>query len=178
MKILVIEDSARNIASAKLTLAAHDLTIVTNTSEAVEALRYNEERPDAVLTDLYLPRSTTDSTLEPSGLCLALHAVKRSIPVVICTDANHHQDPIVETLSRCLYQLHSYNEKLKNECANTKIGFIDARCVHLKKKSWNGSELVDYDGPDETDSGCNISVLIKNWGLILERMTNDFQKYF
>ena len=99
LRILVIDDTAKHIVSAKSGLAGHKLTTVTGYEEAMKTLV--NEKFDVVLTDLHLPMSSKTmgeafklGELVPYGILLMVEAAHRGAKyVAVVTDLNHHADP-------------------------------------------------------------------------------------
>jgi len=120
MRILLFEDDAASIQSAKNQFADHDLDVI-ETCEGlmrfVDRLHYGsetfEEKYGLILTDLnvklgkdqfagsYKDFSGPDDTF-PAGLALILAARHRGIPCLLATDSNGHRDAmgaILDTMS-------------------------------------------------------------------------------
>lgn len=99
LRILVIDDTAKHIASAKKGLAGHRLTTATGYQEAMELL--GKEKFDVVLTDLHLPMSSKTmgdkfklGELVPYGILLMIEAARQGAKkVAVVTDLSHHDDP-------------------------------------------------------------------------------------
>lgn len=99
LRILVIDDTAKHIASAKKGLAGHRLTTATGYEEAMELL--GNEKFDVVLTDLHLPMSSKTmgdtfklGELVPYGILLMIEAARQGAKkVAVVTDLSHHDDP-------------------------------------------------------------------------------------
>ncbi len=98
--ILVIDDTIKNIQSAKRTLAGHRVATATGYEEAMDLMK--QEKFDVVLTDLYLPMSSNTLSssafelgkLVPYGLLLMVEAARQGVKyVAVVTDLNHHADP-------------------------------------------------------------------------------------
>jgi CheY-like chemotaxis protein len=108
MKILIIDDNSVNLAAATLTLAGHDLTLVSEYDEAMKAL--DRETYEVVLTDLLMPAGREAQGPRgrpfigqpmPVGFALALHAVLRGAKyVAVVTATNHHDHPASAMLDR------------------------------------------------------------------------------
>jgi len=99
LRILVIEDTPKHQASARISLTGHKLTIATGYEEAMRIL--GNEKFDVVLTDLQMPMSsrTLSSTafrlgeLVPYGIMLMIEAAHQGAKrVAVVTDLNHHTD--------------------------------------------------------------------------------------
>lgn len=99
LRILVIDDTTKHIASAKKGLAGHRLTTATGYEEAMELL--GKEKFDVVLTDLHLPMSSKTmgdkfklGELVPYGILLMIEAARQGAKkVAVVTDLSHHDDP-------------------------------------------------------------------------------------
>jgi CheY-like chemotaxis protein len=99
LRILVIDDTATHIVSAKSGLAGQKLTTATGYEEAMKTL--GSEKFDVVLTDLHLPMSSKTmgsnfklGELVPYGVLLMVEAAHRGAKfVAVVTDLNHHADP-------------------------------------------------------------------------------------
>ena len=99
LRILVIDDTPENIASAKKGLAGHRLTTVGGYELAMEFL--SAMSFDVVLTDLHLPMSSKTmgdkfvlGQLVPYGLLLMVEAARQGAKhVAVVTDLSHHDDP-------------------------------------------------------------------------------------
>jgi|CXWL01.1.fsa_nt_gi CheY-like chemotaxis protein len=161
MKILVIDDQPYNIASARLTLKDFDLTTVDSIAKACEILATGE-RFDVVLTDLYLPRGSfsrdmslnlvtyvPSDTMVPAGLVFAIRAANDGMKVVICTDSDHHRDPLCTMLDLVNEGKRRSEEKM--------ISFVEARACHLQGR-WENGELVESREYGKVDGG-----IIKDW---------------
>ena len=99
LRILVIEDTPKHQASAKVGLAGHKLTIATGYEEAMQIL--GNEKFDVVLTDLQMPMSSRTlgsdafklGELVPYGILLMIEAAHQGAKcVAVVTDLNHHAD--------------------------------------------------------------------------------------
>lgn len=99
LRILVIDDTLKHIASAKSDLAGHRLTIVTGYEDAMNIL--GSKKFDVVLTDLHLPMSSKTmgskfklGELVPYGILLMVEAARQGAKyVAVVTDLSHHDDP-------------------------------------------------------------------------------------
>ncbi len=159
MKILVIDDAKRNIASARLTLQGHDVTTADSIQQAYDILR-GAATFDAVLTDLFLPLGSFRGSMNtqaydrpssdlPAGLVFAVKAANKGIRTVLCTDANHHTDWICAILD-LLYG---------DEGPNKRIAYVESRQVCMEAV-WDDAkqEIV----PDEKWWEKNVPDL-KDW---------------
>jgi CheY-like chemotaxis protein len=99
LRILVIDDTSKYIASAKKGLAGHCLTTATGYQEAMDLL--DNEEFDVVLTDLHLPMSSLTMGNKfklgepvPYGILLMIEAARQGVKkVAVVTDLSHHDDP-------------------------------------------------------------------------------------
>ncbi|MFA6042866.1 MAG: response regulator [Patescibacteria group bacterium] len=167
MKVLVIDDQKRNIASAqKLEEHGHDVVAVSTVQEAEELLTKCLGNFDAVLTDLHMPvgqftgamaRSIPAPKEEiPVGLVFAITAANFGIRTVICTDSNHHRDWICTLLDMVHYT---------GDSAVRKVAFVEARCCPLE---------AYYDEETQNLVGCDLEQLndkpvVKDWFRAMRR---------
>jgi len=100
LRVLVIDDTAEHLASAKSGLAGYCLTTTDGYETAMDIL--GNEKFDVVLTDLHLPMSSKTlgsqafklGELVPYGILLMVEAARRGAKfVAVVTDLNHHADP-------------------------------------------------------------------------------------
>lgn len=125
MKILVVDDTATNLESAKITLAGHELTLMSSEREARELFiqkfwsgsgKTDGQPPfDAVLLDLLMPHDREKpepndwqfknwtkfndrvGQLFVAGYGLALLAIANGVKhVAVATMGDHHQHPAME----------------------------------------------------------------------------------
>ncbi len=104
LRIVVVDDAAKNRELAKQALKGHTLAIASSYAQVMKLFEeVGLNGINIVLTDLYLPMSkhgalSVDAIeigkLVPYGLLIALEAARRGADVAIVTDANHHQDCI------------------------------------------------------------------------------------
>lgn len=113
MKILIVEDTKKNIEAAKKQLAGHQLTILSSFKQFINLTGNNTvgapasapwkyeslSEYDMVLTDVELPsftdNSPNDEALAPTGLMIMTKALSDGVKYIgVITDANHHMDPV------------------------------------------------------------------------------------
>jgi CheY-like chemotaxis protein len=105
MKILVVEDTPRHLQEAVrvLTEAGHEVVTATNYDDLHKAYERQEDGPhkpliDGAISDIYVPLSKArgggkyNNSFCPVGLLVAADITRSGIPVVFCTDGNHHGD--------------------------------------------------------------------------------------
>jgi len=110
LEILVVEDDARHIESAKQDLSSEgNLTIVSTYRDAITYL--SENHPDVVITDERIPFAerfgTNTGPLNPDaftgkplplGSKVVLYCIAKKVPyVALISDTNHHLDEIAAT---------------------------------------------------------------------------------
>lgn len=178
-KILVIDDAQPNICSTDVTLAEADVTTCDNIEDARKALGNKDDPFDIVLTDLFLPRGGYEGAVAthrygypkselPAGLVFALKAINKNIPVVICTDANHHQDWLCSLLDMVHFG------------AEHRVSFVEARSVNLFPYRWNEEEQklslcneclskFGESGSTYPCTACDNKPLIKDWLGVMRR---------
>ncbi len=133
LRILVIDDTQKHIASAKSGLAGHRLTTVTGYEDAMNIL--GSEKFDVVLTDLHLPMSSKTmgskfklGELVPYGILLIIEAARQGAKyVAVVTDLSHHDDPFSAAFD------HYSQFPIKIE--NAKVMMLHARLVD-DAKDW------------------------------------------
>ncbi len=144
MKILVIDDSPWNVASAHLTLKGYDYKVVGSITAAYDTLK-SGEKFDIVLTDLWLPRGDftgamsdgdTATTLIAAGLVFAIRAMNDGMKVVICTDSDHHQDRLCSVMD--LINANTHGKKKA-------IYFVEARRCPINGVWENGEITLSKD---------------------------------
>lgn len=100
--ILIVDDQAENIASARRQLGSFCTLITATTFSAVREL-LDINTYDAVFTDVMMPGETTGVSPDspgigkdtPYGLVIAIMALNRGVKAVsIVTNYNHHSGPI------------------------------------------------------------------------------------
>ena len=137
-RILVIDDTAANLVSAKKSLAGHHLTVADGYSSAMALLA--EQEFDVVLTDLYMPmisQTLSEKAFElgrlvPYGFILMCEAARRGAKfVAIVTDLGHHDDHFSAAFD------HFQGISLTIESAKTMM--LHARLTEGGTKDWNHS---------------------------------------
>jgi len=165
MRILVIDDERKNIASAYLTLRGNEVTTCDTIQSAYDTLQGDQEF-DAVLTDLFFPLGSFHGAMDtvsydlpsgnlPAGLVFAIKAANKGIRTVICTDANHHSDWICSLLD-LVGDFGSVPKRTKE-----KIAYVEARHASIRGY-WDEirKEIVMCDPPGWRDPN---NPKIKNW---------------
>ena len=171
MKILVIEDKELHQASARETLAGHDLTIVSSYDAAVKLLGSKFDF-EAVLSDLMMPMSRTtlaDGVFNPKeqvpyGFILVLMAAAGGVKYgAVVTDTIHHQGPLSAALDHLApgYWNDEYSVKLiKNFVINgAKAIFVHTPFVNEITKDASCERCEENPG---VCSNCNGTGLNKN----------------
>lgn len=171
MRVLVIDDYRANQKSAEALAIEHQVTVVGEMQEAYEILQ--EREFDAVLTDLYMPigryvgampSQHDDRAKEvPAGLVFAIKAVNKGARVVICSDANHHQEWLCSLLDLVSHVYHRGTPHMNGD-PGQKIAFLEARKVSIRGY-WDekGRQIV------VTDQYLQGERIIKDWGEVLRR---------
>jgi len=113
LNLLLVEDTPFHIEAAKIQLEGHNLTVVSQYTDAIATLKKQAEHNfDMLLTDLFIPYSKTpeypiqhlgsavSEKPEALGFQIALYGkVLAGIEhVAIMTDVNHHDGPVCATI--------------------------------------------------------------------------------
>ena len=185
MKILVIDDFAGNVASAKQYMPGHEVVVAESVRVAYRILK-NGELFDAVLTDLFLPIGDFIGQMNsgyikpgdrakeiPAGLIFAIKAASKGIRAVICSDSDHHRDWICTLLD-----LVSANEQInpvffEEEGISRKIVFVEARFACLRAY-WDEAQEVLVPCNDFLKDGR----WIKDWLKVMEQSTLFYKEGF
>lgn len=169
MKVLVIDDNARNLEAAKAQLKEHDLTIVDNYDDGQNELRQFDF--EVVLVDLLMPASRQQQGEKgirfvgqemPVGIFLALLAAKNGAKcVAVLTDSDHHSHPA----SAC------FDAIQRDENCPQPLTVDGATVVLSNNRNWINefspddlSEEVSY----EEQEGGKPAVHAKNWLKLLD----------
>lgn len=139
MKILVIDDAEHNCASALMTLADHDVTVIDSVSEAFKVLDGRRVHFDAVLTDLMMPvglfrgamskSAVPPSVGVPAGLVFAIKASNLGIRTVICSDSNHRLDWVCSLLDLLTDKHDSHGRRISDRAK--RVAFVELGTVAM-----------------------------------------------
>jgi len=94
--ILLVEDDAQEAVKATKILREHGfkVMIATNLTEALEYSRMLEGKLSGIVTDLHFPQMgfdhPKDSADKPSGFAVIIQALLANVPVVVCSNIDHH----------------------------------------------------------------------------------------
>jgi len=149
VKILVIDDAEHNRASARMTLADHDVTVIDNVLEAFKVLDVRRMQFDAVLTDLMMPiglfRGAMSKTAVPprvgvpAGLVFAIKASNLGIRSVICADSNHHHDWICALLDLLVDKHGSHGRRISDHAKQ--VAFVELGTVAMLA-TWDAQNKI------------------------------------
>jgi DNA-binding NtrC family response regulator len=93
MKILVVEDNEKHLQDAINSLGMiNGLELLTAKCVADATKIIYKEKPDGVITDIFLPYRTGDHADNPLGLLVAANAVSHEVNSVFCTNLFHHSE--------------------------------------------------------------------------------------
>lgn len=109
--MLVVEDDPQQLAIAKATLLNDFQTVfVTRLDEFEKVLELLPDKISGIITDLHFPQIELekDKNYPPTGLAVVAWAVENNIPVVVCSDIDHHYAMYLTDVVRVLAQLQSY----------------------------------------------------------------------
>lgn len=93
--ILLVEDLPEELEKAKVIISSAGFKVVA-ASNLEDSLRLWDMLGDkivGVITDLHFPEKENfadQSSGSPNGLVIITEALTRSVPVVVCSDINHH----------------------------------------------------------------------------------------
>lgn len=174
--LVVIDDSPWNIASAKLTLADHRLTVFDDLGKAFDFIALGWlrlDQVDAVLTDLMMPvgglteckrpvdflvkKHAQATDIIPAGLALAWLAAMQGVKSVIVSDLNHHHG-VIPTM------LEEGQKRVEDHCLDmgaSLVSFVRADYVELVGKDWDEDARCLVDRKE--DSEPNLDRTVKNW---------------
>ena len=94
--ILLVEDDAQEAVKATKILREHGFKVMlaTNLTEALEYFRMLESKLSGIVTDLHFPQMgfdhPKDSADKPSGFAVIIQALLANMPVVVCSNIDHH----------------------------------------------------------------------------------------
>ncbi len=107
--VLLIEDLPDEQVRAKVVLAASGYKVAVTASLA-GALRIWEglgTNLKGIVTDLHFPeRANDDDASKPAGLAIVAEAVRRGVPVVVCSSINHHYADYLKIVVEVLASAH------------------------------------------------------------------------
>lgn len=109
--VLVVEDDPQQLVSAKAILLNDFQTVfVTRLDEFEKVLELLPGNISGIITDLHFPQIELekDKNYPPAGLAVVAYAVENNIPVVVCSDINHHYAMYLKDIIRVLSLLPSY----------------------------------------------------------------------
>lgn len=105
MIILLVEDKPEELEKAKEIFFSQGfkVAVATTLKGAFRLIETLKGRLKAVVTDLHYPESDeVPGADKPNGLALMCYCIRANIPVVICSDINHHwcayTKDVIETL--------------------------------------------------------------------------------
>lgn len=196
-KILIIEDSPKNQAAAKMQMP--DATVV-NYDEAFNLFRdAHPESYDAVLTDLFFmvernrvihPSPFSSSypgniamigTEQSFGLAFALKAVELGIPSAIVTDTNHHSSVFTGLLDMFAiffplegdsgWRVSTGGGNLKKIDGLRPLVVVlhDLKCPFAEDMHYDGSKIVMKASADHTQR-------VKDWRQVLKIVSQAIKR--
>jgi CheY-like chemotaxis protein len=157
MIVLLVEDQEQEIKRVKEALRkfGFKIAIAKTLYDAMRLLNQLGNKLSGIITDLHFPQGTEpgrwdkipyeflDNT-KPCGFAIVAEATKRGIPVVICSDIDHHFAYYAKYFVGALEVLHPYK----------RIPFI------MDRKDWEGcaqelQRLLKGGMSDEKSHGCD-----------------------
>lgn len=94
--ILLVEDDTNEVVSATKILRGYGFKVMvaTNLTDATAYFNMLKDKLSGVITDLHFPqmdfKHPKDSADKPSGFAVIVQAVQVKIPVVVCSNIDHH----------------------------------------------------------------------------------------
>lgn len=94
--VLLVEDNEQEVVAATKILREHNFKVVaaTNLTDAMSYFKVMESRLSGVVTDLHFPQKDyehpKDSADKPSGFAVIVQALLANVPVVVCSNIDHH----------------------------------------------------------------------------------------
>lgn len=102
--ILVIEDKAEEQEKAKQSILKRGMhpVIAGNLDDALRIMENLDGKIDGIVTDLHFPEHPNKENFKFSeqlcGLTVIIRAVKKNIPVSVCSDINSHSSEYVKVV--------------------------------------------------------------------------------
>ena len=94
--VLLVEDNAQEAVKATKILRERGFKIMvaTNLTDAMAYLKMLEGKLSGIVTDLHFPQMgfehPKDSADKPSGFAVIIQAILANVPVVVCSNIDHH----------------------------------------------------------------------------------------
>lgn len=94
--VLLVEDSEEEIVIATKILRGHNFKVMvaTNLTDAMSYFKMLEGKLSGVVTDLHFPQKDyehpKDSVDKPSGFAVIVQTFLANVPVVVCSNIDHH----------------------------------------------------------------------------------------
>lgn len=140
--VLLIEDLPEEQEKAKKALAEHGFrAAVTSTlSDALRIWKSLEGKLAGIITDLHFPQSSSDNPNasdpnKPCGFAIIAEATRRGMPVVVCSNIDHHFCEYAKIVIDTFEKFHPLK----------KIPFV------MDNKNWNNAveKLIKLVGKEE-----------------------------
>ena len=119
MIVLLIEDQENELERAKEVLRnfGFKTAVATNLYDALRLLKQLERRIMGIVTDLHFPQGyepgrwnvippELNDPTKPCGFAIVAEATKRGIPVVVCSNIDHHFAEYAKITIQALEALH------------------------------------------------------------------------
>jgi len=146
--ILIVEDLPEEQEKAKkaLTEAGFKTAVAATLDDYLRIWKNLSNKVSGIITDIHFPEQIRETAIHPSladpskpcGVAVVAEAVGKGVPVVVCSDINHHFADYLRTTIRSLKECHPLKE----------IPFI------MDSKDWNRAvqklqELIDRKGENK-----------------------------
>jgi len=109
--VLLVEDDAQEAVKATKILRENGFKVMlaTNLAEALEYSKMLEGKLSGIVTDLHFPQMgfehPKDSADKPSGFAVIIQALLANVPVVVCSNIDHHFADYAQVVLRGLEKI-------------------------------------------------------------------------
>ena len=105
--ILIVEDKKEELERAKQVVQKKGAkaVIAENLFEAKQLISKLQKVISGIITDLHFPENKKDDINNPCGLAIVTIALRLNLPIVVCSDINHHHTLYVKSVIEDLEQL-------------------------------------------------------------------------
>lgn len=109
--VLLVEDLPEEQARAKAAFAAHDFrgAVAETLEDALRIWKGLGDKLCGIITDLHFPEGGSGGKRDaskPCGLAIVAEATRQGLPVVVCSDVDHHFAHYLEVVISVLGDFH------------------------------------------------------------------------